>query len=253
MEENNQEFNTDAQPITPVSEAEPEKVKDTPPEGDRDAQMTEEIINAVVGKVSEKLESAIKPLKNQTTGLATKIRLLEKQGIPTPTPEVTDDFTYEEEDKKIERLVAEGIKKEKEETSNTYQSQAKEKFIRYAKEQGQDLNDEYSFNEFIEGDIRADNPKERPFLTYRQVGKYYTSPEDAYKDYVEHFNLRFEHKKDIMTENIADDSPSADTSGKEIEETVKLTDEDKEAGQFMKVDEKTLKELKQGKVEEFNV
>jgi len=240
----------------------PDKVEDdkTPdkPQSNEDIQKLAQSVEKVIEVVKQQSEN----FKKQFDGIAFKIRQLDDNKPTTPTSEPTDDFNYDETDevKKL-RDDVKRLEEQPKKASLGYEQEAKQRVIAEANKRGIDLSDEFAWNEFVGGNMADNDPNKRPLLTYRTnpQTRLYTSSEAAYGDIIEHLNkrhpLKSDDNPDKTMDNVADTTPSSDTTVNEnrTSKRFNLTDEEKAVAKAMGKTEEEYVKLKQGEVSEFNV
>ena len=219
-----------------------------------------------VNKMAEAMKQQGDITKKQFDGIAFKIRQLDervsKPTTPTTTEQPDDNFNYDENEelKKVKEELNE-LKEQPKKASLGFVQQAKQRVVAEAHKRGIDLADDFSWNEFVSGETSADDPAKRPLFTHRanpETGLYANS-ESAYKDMLEHLDKRYPPKgddnPDKTMDNVADTTPSSDTTANENKSSkrFRLTDEEKAAAKAMGKTEEEYIELKQGKLPEFNL
>ena len=227
----------------------------------------------------EKILSIAEKTNKQVDGLSGKTRIIDTQindlkTIVKNQQQVIEKLSQRGEDdnfdnnfgesennldaKKIAEIVQqttrEELNKGRQENGKLVEQKAKDRIIREALADGNDLRDEYDWNEFISGNRFSDNPQEHPLFRIRiNEDKVYDSVDNAYKDFRAHYNKRYAKVPAGNEQKIADYTPSANPENSRQANSGELTAEDKKVKETFGFDDKKMREVKEnaGKPDNF--
>lgn len=258
MRRNFMELENKPEEIQEEENKEENKEEKTEEKPDKMTEMMGKVVEAIQ-KSDEKTEKTFNLLKRQVDGASFKIRELSEK---KPEEKPAEEFNYEEEQKPEEAMKG-LLKEQNDERSSYYIKVAREKLNKLIKEKkiNVDISDDYAWNDFINGQTGADDPKDRPFYSHRQdpISKCYIDAENPFKDMLEHFYTRYpEHKSgeekpsEETEEFTLDSTPSSDSKERE-EKSFTLTSVQKDAAKKLGLSEKEYWEINRGNTPGFNL